>query len=195
MTLTLNPVCLNPLARLSLALVLAWMLAFLPGHAIANPRCEATSYVQTVGEAYDRASRSGSSSAFATAASRYTDLRSLSLFALGRYRKDLPKSREGEYLALTRSFIGAFMADNGKGFRASELVVVNCRQSGSTIVVDARLSTGGKVMFRLSKRGGGYRVQDVNMRGIWLAQQLRSTFVGTISRSGSIDGLFKYLKS
>jgi ABC-type transporter MlaC component len=32
--------------------------------------------------------------------------------------------------------------------------------------------------------------------GIWLVQQLRSTFVGTISRAnGNIDELFKYLKS
>lgn len=186
---------LKPVVRLSFAVIVAWMLAFASPQAVANPACEAASYVESVGEAYDRASRSGSSSAFATAAARFTDLRALSLFALGRYRKDLPKSREGEYLALTRKFIGEFMADNGKGFRASELQVVNCRKSGSTILVDARLSTGGKVMFRLSQRGGSYRVQDVNMRGIWLAQQLRSTFVGTISRTGSIDELFKYLNS
>ena len=32
------------------------------------------------------------------------------------------------------------------------------------------------------------------MQGVWLAQQMRSTFVGTISRTGSIDGLFDYLK-
>ncbi len=185
----------NPFSRLPLALAVAWLLAFVPAPAAANPACAAATYVKTVGEAYDRAARSGSASAFTSAAARYTDLRSLSLFALGRYRKDLPKARESEYLALTRRFIGEFMAKNGKGFRASDLEVVSCRQSGGGVLVDTRLSTGGKVIFRLSKRGGGYRVQDVNLRGIWLAQQLRSTFVGTISRTGSIEGLFRYLNS
>lgn len=193
--MTFPPVSMSAVLRLSLTVVFAWMLAFTGPQAMANPSCAATSYVKSVGEAYDRAAQAGSASAFANAAARYSDLRSLSLFALGRYRKELPKSREAEYLALTRKFIGAFMAENGKGFRASDLEVVNCKQSGSNILVDARLSTGGKVKFRLSKRGSGYRVQDVNMRGIWLAQQLRSTFVGTISRTGSIDGLFKYLNS
>lgn len=195
MIMTLHPVSVPPVLRLSAALILAWMLAFLPPQAMANPACEAAGYVKSVGEAYDRAARSGSASGFANAAARFTDLRALSLFALGRYRKELPKSREAEYLSLTRRFIGEFMIKNGKGFRASELEIISCRQSGGNILVDARLSTGGKVIFRLSRRGGGYRVQDVNMKGIWLAQQLRSTFVGTISRSGSIDGLFKYLNS
>jgi ABC-type transporter MlaC component len=61
--------------------------------------------------------------------------------------------------------------------------------------VSARTSSGTKIIFRLARAGGGFTVKDINMRGVWLAQQLRSTFVGTINRTGSIDGLFKYLKS
>ncbi len=80
-----------------------------------------------------------------------------------------------------------------RGFRASNLTILDCATSGKTIVVTAKLSTGGKVIFRIAK-GGGYKVMDLNMKGIWLAQQMRSTFVGTITRTGSIDGLFKYLK-
>jgi ABC-type transporter MlaC component len=37
-------------------------------------------------------------------------------------------------------------------------------------------------------------VRDVNMQGIWLAQQMRSKFTGTISKKG-MDGLFAYLGS
>ena len=195
MTNTFAEFWYRPSFRPLLTAALAWILMLAVPLAVANPACEATGYVKKVGEAYDQASRSGSASVFAATAARYTDLRSLSLFALGRYRKDLPKSREAEYLALTRKFIGEFMVENGKGFRASDLQVIGCIPSGGTILVDARLSSGGKVLFRLTKAGGSYRVRDVNMRGIWLAQQLRSAFVGTISRTGSIDGLFKYLKS
>ena len=59
----------------------------------------------------------------------------------------------------------------------------------------ARTSGGTKVIFRLARAGGGYTVKDINMRGVWLAQQMRSTFVGTINRAGSIDALFDYLGS
>ena len=61
--------------------------------------------------------------------------------------------------------------------------------------MSARTSGGTKVVFRIARTGGGYTVKDINMRGVWLVQQMRSTFVGTITRTGSIDGLFKYLRS
>jgi ABC-type transporter MlaC component len=170
------------------------MIVLFAAQPQAAVSCPVASFVQSAGNAYDSAARNGSPAAFASAAGRYTDLRALSFFALGRYRKDLPKSREAEYLALTRKFIGEFMQDYGKGFRASELTITGCKVSGSSYVVNGKLSTGGSVIFRVSK-SGRRTITDINMKGIWLAQQLRSTFVGTISRTGSIDGLFKYLKS
>ena len=70
-----------------------------------------------------RAAASGSPAAFASAAGRYSDLRSLSLFALGQYRKDLPKSREAEFLTLTRKFIGDTLQKHGSGLRGGALGV------------------------------------------------------------------------
>ena len=123
-------------------------------------------------------------------------MRGLSFFALGRYRKELPKARESEYLPLTRRFIGEFMLEYGKGFAASDLTITDCKTSSGNFVVNAKLSSGGRVTFRVAKSGGGYTVKDMNIKGIWLAQQMRSAFVGTMSRdNGGIDALFKYLKS
>lgn len=173
------------------------LVAVSTGHAtpaFAAAKCEAASFVLSVGDAYDRAARSGSPQTFVNAAARFSNIRELSYFALGRYRKDLPKAREAEYLALTRKFVGEFMLKYGKGFRASSLTITDCVASGGMIMVTAKLSTGGKVMFRITKPGG-YQIKDINMKGIWLAQQMRSTFVGTITRTGSIDGLLDYLKS
>lgn len=178
------------------ALAAVLMLAFAMGeNALAETKCEAAAFVKSAGQAYDRAASSGSAAAFATAAARYSDLRALSLFALGRYRKDLPKSREAEYLKLTRQFIGETLRTHGGGFEGGSLTITECKQSGGNLVVTARTSGGTKVIFRLARGGGGFTVKDVNMRGVWLVQQMRSTFVGTINRTGSIDGLFKYLKS
>ena len=193
-----NSALRDTIHRLRLTLLFALLALGLgfAAPATAAPKCEAAAYVKSAGHAYDRAAGSKSSSAFASAAGRYTDLKALSLFALGRYRKELPRAREDEYYALTRKFIGEFMVEYGRGFRASSLEIVDCKNSGGTIVVGARLSTGGKVIFRVVKAGGGYQIRDMNLKGIWLAQQLRSTFVGTMSRDGGgIDALFKYLKS
>jgi len=172
------------------------ILAFAMGEkAIAEQKCEAAGFVRSAGQAYDRAASSGSAAAFASAAARFSDLRALSLSALGRYRKDLPKSREAEYLKLTRQFVGQTLKNHGSGFRGSSLEVTDCKNSGGNVVVTARTSGGTKVIFRLARAGGGYTVKDLNMRGVWLIQQMRSTFVGTINRSGSIEGLFDYLRS
>ena len=41
----------------------------------------------------------------------------------------------------------------------------------------------------------GFLVRDVNVSSVWLAQQMRSTFVGVINRNGGdIDALFAYLR-
>jgi ABC-type transporter MlaC component len=182
----------RPLLSLLSALL---MLVFTMGEAAMAEKCEAAGFVKSAGQAYDRAASSGSASAFASAAARFSDLRSLSLFALGRYRKDLPKAREAEYLKLTREFIGETLKTHGSGFAGASLVITECKQSGGNLVVSARTSGGTKVIFRLARAGGGFTVRDVNMKGVWLVQQMRSTFVGTINRTGSIDGLFRYLKS
>lgn len=156
--------------------------------------CPAENFVKSAGQAYNRAAATGSSAAFASAADRYSDLRSLSFFALGQYRKDLPKSREAEYLSLTRKFIGDTLKRHGSGLSGGELQVLDCVPQGGGLVVTTRSASGKKIVFRLGKAGGGYSVKDVNMQGIWLAQQMRSKFTGTIARKG-IDGLFAYLGS
>ncbi len=188
---------ISALARFTFVLAAAlWIAMSVPRPAMAAPACPAASYVKSAGAAYDRAARAGTPAAFATAAARYTDMNALSYFALGRYRSALPKNRQAEYLSLTRKFMGGFMLEYGKGFEASTLEIVDCKVSSGNIVVNAKLSNGGKVIFRVSKAGGGFTIKDMNMKGIWLAQQMRSTFVGTLNRTGGdFDALFDYLKS
>ena len=174
------------------------LLMMLPGAAppaAAAVRCDAADFVQRASDAYDHAAQTGSPVAFANAAARFSDLQALSLFALGRYRKDLPKSREAEYFTLTRNFIGRFMLKNGGGFKTSNLTIISCMSSSTGMIVTARLSNGDRVVFQIAGSGGSYRVVDLSMHGIWLAQQMRSTFVGTITNyGGSIEAMFVYVR-
>jgi phospholipid transport system substrate-binding protein len=184
---------LSPVRRVLSLLAVIMVLALAPVVAQAEVKCEAAGFVKSAGQAYDRAASAGSASAFASAAARFSDLRAISLFALGKYRKDLPKPREAEFLQLARQFVGQTLKKHGSGFRGASLQITECKSSGGSVVVTTRTSGGTKVIFRLARAGGGYTVKDINMKGIWLAQQMRSTFTGTINRTGSIDGLFAYL--
>jgi len=157
----------------------------------ASAKCDAESFVNSAGNAFLAAARSGTPQAFTSAASRYADLRGIAMFALGSHRKSLPKAKEAEYLALARSFIGSFMAKNSSRFSGTGLKVVSC--SGNT--VNATTAAGKKLIFRVSGGKGGYRVQDVNVSSVWLAGQMRSTFTGVLNRNnGDINALLNYLR-
>lgn len=153
--------------------------------------CPAGSFVRAAGNAFDRAASAGSPEAFSAAAARFTDLRTIADFALGSYRASLPPQRRGEYQMLARRFMGAFMANHARSFRTGNLTVIDC--SGPTVA--ARTGGGQKVVFRLEQGGGGYRIRDVSVQSVWLAQQLRSTFVGKIRNGGGdIEALLSYLR-
>ena len=156
--------------------------------------CPAENYIQSAGEAFMNASRKGSAGAFSAAASRFGDLHALALFALGPYRKDLPKSRETEYVAKARTFIGKFMAKYGSKFAGNSISVTSCNEAAGGLIVGTKLSSGQTLTFRLRKAGGGYRVQDVSVSSIWLAQTMRGKFTGVLrENNGDLDALMSYL--
>jgi len=161
---------------------------FISWQSVAAVACPAANFIQDAGSAFSSAARSGSPSAFTSAASRFTDLRGIALFALGSYRGSLSPGQEGKYISLAKGFIGRFMADNASSLAGSDdLTVTTC--SGNT--VSAKMASGGTVIFRLSS---GSRIQDVNVSGIWMAQALRDKFTGVIrSHGGDMNALFAYL--
>jgi ABC-type transporter MlaC component len=171
-------------------------VAFSSVSATSHAACDAEGFITNAGKAFIGAARSGSPAAFSGAASRYADLNAIAMFALGANRSSLPKSRQAEYVALTRTFIGKVLAKNAGRLRASSISVVSCSGSPGALTVNTRLSSGQKVVFKLYKTRAGYRVRDVNVSSIWLAQQLRSTFASVLRRNGGkIDALFDYLRS
>lgn len=140
------------------------------------------------------ASRKGTAAAFSTAAARYSDLHGVALFALGNYRRDLPKSRETEYVARARTFMGKFMAQYGSKFAGNSISVTSCMEASGGLIVGTKLSSGQTLTFRLRKAGSSYRVQDVSVSSIWLAQTMRGKFTSVLrENNGDIDALMSYL--
>jgi ABC-type transporter MlaC component len=171
------------------------LLASCLSSATANA-CEASAFIINAGNAFTGAARVQTASAFAGATARYTDLRGISMFALGPHRGLLSKSREAEYLSLTRGFIGRFMMKHSRRFSGSGMTIRDCVTSTNALTVSTRLSNGKKIIFKLHRSKRGFLVRDVNVSSVWLAQQLRSTFVGVINRNGGdINALFAYLRN
>jgi ABC-type transporter MlaC component len=149
--------------------------------------CAGEGVVLAAGKAFTAASRSGSATAFLNAASRYADVRGIATSALGPHRNKLSKAQAAEYYRLAPAFMGKFMARYASRFNAAGMKVTTC--SGSTIT--ATTNGGRKIIFRIS----GGRVRDVNVGSVWLAGQMRSTFVGVINRNGGdVGALLDYLK-
>jgi ABC-type transporter MlaC component len=153
--------------------------------------CAAGSLAERAGTAFVKAARSRSSSAFAGALRTHVDMRSVSLFALGRYRKQLPKAREGEFVNLTSSYVARTLASFSAKFRAESIKALRCR--GRTVESQLIRLGGGvpqKVLWKI-KSG---KVRDVNIQNVWLAQLLRSNYSDLLKKNGgNIDGLIAQL--
>ena len=156
--------------------------------------CKGASFIIGAGNAIDRIADGSSPEKFTAVASRYLDIQAISLAALGRHRKLLPPSKKSAYVSLTKSFIGRYMAEHSSRFQTAGIVVQSCNGSGTAIIVRGKLATGRKFAAKLRRHGSHYRITDIQLESVWLVQQLRSAFVGTINRAG-MDGLFRYLKS
>jgi len=62
----------------------------------------------------------------------------------------------------------------------------------NTEVVNTRGGEPLQLNYKLQKETAGWKIIDVNVLGVWLVQNYRSTFAQQVS-AGGIDGLIKAL--
>ena len=91
----------------------------------------------------------------------------------------------------------AFATYSGR-LRGTRVEVTGSTNSGRYgIVVSTKIvgGAGGQIKWRLAKRGGGFRVIDVSVFGVWLSQRLRSVIVTKLKqRNGNFDAAFASLR-
>lgn len=148
--------------------------------------CADANLVQSAAQSFAAASQTHSPAAFANAIARFSDVNSIALFALGPFRSKLPPARQQEYFGKVRAFMGRFFADHAGTFANASLQIESC--AGNQI---RSMASGREIVWRTS----GARVGDVEVDGVWLAEELRSKFVSVIdNRQGNIESLFKFLE-
>ena len=194
----------RPISRRNFAsLALAGLLVMGPGEAaLADAAAEA--YVTRIAEdVMDLANTGQKGTAlrgrFAALMNRYINLKAIADYALGTYRSKLPGARRSEFYQLVSNYAAALFVFYVEDFRGTGLEINSTTKQGKfTVINSAILLKGGgreQVRWRLVQGGGGYRVNDVNLKGVWLTISMKDRFNNVLKQSkGDFDPLFAELR-
>lgn len=136
---------------------------------------------------------------FAAVLNRYISLRNIANFALGPYQKQLPAGDKEEFYRLFSNYAAALFVYYVDDFRGSGLEILSNSQQGKFTTINSAivLNSGGReqVKWRLVQAGGGYKISDVNVKGVWLTIATKKRFNDVLNRSkGDFGALFADLK-
>ncbi len=178
------------------------VLAPLPSRAQARRGPE--DFARDLGEKVIRLARSPSSDAqlkrqFLKLLTSSADIRAVARFALGKYRRRMPKKLMNEYYRLVLDYIAGLFVWYRKDLAAREIRVQGTSTRGQWATVKTALifddGASRPVLWRIHVGGARYRVGDLNIRGIWLSLRMRDKFVSILNESGGDFGaLMRYLR-
>lgn len=159
----------------------------------------AEAYVESIGNGVLAAARSNSAGQFRTLLKANADIPRIAIYSLGPYRKNLPKNLQAEYFKLVENYISKIFVSHAKSLAGQKLTVVSAKDTGDSTMVRSQIVFGGgrtvPVTWRLIKRGGGFRVFDVNVDGVWLASTQKTNFTSVLKKNGGeISALLDYLR-
>lgn len=173
------------------------LAAAAPQLALAATAAE--SYVGRIGNSVIEAANSGSVASFRSLLRQNADIPSIALFSLGQYRKNLPEAAKAEYYQLVEQSISSVFAAHTSKLAGKTLTVSGSRSAPDSVIVASRLEQAGgrsiPVLWRVVQRGGGYKIFDVSVDGVWLANTQKTSFTSVLQRNGgSIQALMDHLR-
>jgi phospholipid transport system substrate-binding protein len=191
MTVTRRQFMLSAACALGLA-------AAAPQLALASSAAEA--YIDRLGKSVIDAANSGSVERFRSLLRQNADIPSIALFSLGPYRKNLPEASRAEYYRLVEHSISSVFAAHTNKLAGRILTVSGSRSAPDSVIVASRLEqSGGRaipVLWRVVQRGGGYKIFDVQVDGVWLANTQKTSFTSVLQRNGgSVEALMDHLRN
>jgi len=155
--------------------------------------------MQKVANDLFRAQKDGTVSAYLQVMNRHADIPSIALYALGRYRSDLPKADYQRYYKGVATFMSRYFADQTRQYRVAkaEFNEDPTTDGNDTLVrTKVTLMSGSvyNVVFRLSRNAGTYKVSDVTVLGFSLSYMQRGIFLSFLSkRNGDLNQLIAAL--
>ena len=129
-------------------------------------------------------------------------VREISLFVLGPYRRNLDSVQKTKYINLIKRFISEIYSIRLASFPSGDFSILSSTDNGrSGVIVKTSIQflndpNPTKIDWRLiKKQDGNFKIFDIRVVGIWMAQEQRSTFTSFLSKNnGNIDKLMDRLK-
>tara|TARA_B100001996_G_scaffold65455_1_gene47364 strand:- start:942 stop:1556 length:615 start_codon:yes stop_codon:yes gene_type:complete len=130
-------------------------------------------------------------------------IKEISLFVLGPYRRSLKEEQRKEYFELLKNFISEIYSVRLASYPSGKFKILSTSDSGrSGIIVKTLIEFSDnpnptKIDWRLiKKKNGEFKIFDIRVVGVWMAQEQRSTFTSFLSKNnGNIDNLIDRIKS
>lgn len=136
---------------------------------------------------------------FASLLNRYVNLRSIANLSLGQYQKKISAGDRERLHSLFSNYAAALFVYYVDDFKGKGLEIKSSAKQGNFITINSAIiqNSGGReqVRWRLVQSGGGYRVSDINVKGVWLTIATKKRFTDVLNRSkGDMGPLFAELK-
>ena len=181
-------------AALTRRAALAGLAIVLAAPALAAGDTGAVTYMRKVGKDMLNAHRQGTVASFKRAIQRHADVGAIADYSLGQYRSRLSAGQREAYYAGTTTFMARYFADQSRDYVVSKYVVGEAEVDGKNISVDTKvyLMNGQSytVVWRLGKKGSGFKVEDAKVLGFSLIYLQRGIFTSFLSkRSGDVAQL------
>ncbi len=128
------------------------------------------------------------------------DVRTISLFVLGRYRRTASKAQIEEYRWLFRDFIVTTYASRFGDYAGESLAVKGTRTTGDgDVIVASQILRPGRdtirVDWRVRETTNSYKIVDVVVEGVSMVITQRDEFASVIRSSGGrFEGLLAALR-
>lgn len=193
---------------LAFSLAIALIAGSLPAQAERNPEAEtfvdslASEAIEILGQ--DEFSPADREAAFRVLFAGNMDIRRIGGFALGQYARTPTPDQKATYLQLVEDFIVKIYAGRLADYTDQQFRILSSQPKGNRgteVIVSSQIefTTGNDpvpVEWWLIKSDDGFKVFDVKVVGIWMAQEQRSAFISIIRNNGGrFDALLDHLRS
>tara|TARA_B110000008_G_scaffold221778_1_gene222222 strand:+ start:118 stop:726 length:609 start_codon:yes stop_codon:yes gene_type:complete len=130
------------------------------------------------------------------------DIKKISLFILGPYRRNLKSSESSKYFNAIKNFISKVYAKRLSSYPSGNIKIIKVEEKGRRgIIVSSLINFNDRPnpisidWWILKSSVSDYKVFDIRISGIWMAQEQRSTFTSFLSKNnGEIANLINKIE-
>ena len=129
------------------------------------------------------------------------DLRRIGRFTLGRFARTISKEDFATYQSLLETFIIKVYANRLGAYSNQKITILSSQQKNRNIIVKSRIefATGRDPVildwWLIEDKPATYKLFDVSILGIWMAQEQRATFLSVLNNNqGNFDILLNHIR-